>query len=133
MSHTVEFHDSHVEVRLKGRLDRWDILDIVHRLHESDPRKERCDLWVFEQDCEIIADGLATTVESFRHLCSKSMLGARSALVVSDPTQRKIVEAGQSSARLLPYEVSVFGDRKKALAWLGAGPRAPSAKSEANG
>ncbi len=121
LTFTITQRETHTEVQLSGSGSHWDLLKIIHRLRQSDPQKEKPDLWVLATDLDVSLYSLSPLVQGILALMTRyGMLkkGCRSAILAADELQKAKMELYCAEASALPFEIQAFTARDKALDWL---------------
>jgi hypothetical protein len=113
--------DDCTEVHISGSGTHWDLLKIIHQLSQTDPQKEKPDLWVLAPDLDISLYSLSPLVQGILALMARfGMLkkGCKSAILATDELQKAKMELYCAEASVLPFEIQAFTARDQALNWL---------------
>jgi hypothetical protein len=118
MAYRIEEKNSIFEVYMWGQISRWEVLEIVRQMQHKDPRKESCDLWIFDEISGVSFDEFPGIVKAVAGLCSPDMVGNKTALVVCDEFLKSQLELYRAAASGLPFEIRVFATQEEAHQWL---------------
>ncbi len=113
-------HEKYIEATASGVIRPTDLIAAVSELMQHPDYSHKHSLWVFSNfSLGIDTDGLKEVVNAFRSYKPKTTEFAnKSALVVSAPTYKAIIDIFVTIASGLPFEYRSFTDKKKAIAFL---------------
>ena len=118
MPYSIEEQDDFFEVALNGKSSAWEVLEIIHALRDRDPRKERCDLWVFASDYSVPISSFSHIAGDVENLCKEGFVGNKTAVVPGNLLQRAAMFLYKREAENLPFPIKVFSSRDDAVEWL---------------
>jgi hypothetical protein len=121
MPHEIKFGNPLVEVKIWGETCKEEVLQIIRKLHEDDPEKEKQDLWLVAAESMVPFDALASIAEVTGELVGRKRCKGRSAIVAANVFHKARLDLYSIEAAILPFPLKVFLSKDEALKWLADG------------